>query len=367
MRIAIVGTRGIPANYGGFETFAEKLSIRLVASGHEVTVYGRSHFIKTKEKEYKGVRLIVLPTINHKYLDTPVHTFLAMLHVMFTRTDMVLFCNAANSFLTLWPRLTGKKVTLNVDGLEWKRAKWNRFGQAVYRLSEMLAVCLPDWIVTDARDIQKYYLKKFRKQSTYIPYGTPIGGLKSSDVLNRFGLKKRDYILYVSRLEPENNAHAVIRAYEKVKTRMPLVIVGDAPYSSDYIAALKNTRDPRVLFTGYIFGKGYREFQSHAYFYIQATEVGGTHPALVEAMGHGNCILANDVPEHREVLEDTGLYFTVGNMDEFTRKIQYLIDHPSIVKKHRDLTLRKAKEEYDWGQITSSYESLFYKMTRGNV
>jgi len=367
MRIAIIGTRGIPANYGGFETFAEKLSIRLVASGHEVTVYGRSHFIKTTEKVYHGVRLVVLPTINHKYLDTPAHTLLATLHVMLSRYDLVLFCNAANSFLTFWPRLIGQKVVLNVDGLEWKRAKWNRFGQAVYRFSEMLATFMPDWIVTDAKDIQKYYFQKFGKKSTYIPYGTPISRLESTAVLKKFDLKKRGYILYVSRLEPENNAHTVIKAYEKVKTKMPLVIVGDAPYSSDYIAGLRKTRDPRIIFTGYVFGQGYREFQSHAYCYIQATEVGGTHPALVEAMGHGNCILANDVPEHREVLEETGLYFSVRDLNGFTQKIQYLIDHPEVVKRHRALTFRKAEEEYDWGRITSAYESLFYTIKRGAV
>lgn len=361
MRIAILGTRGIPANYGGFETFAEELAVRLVTRGHQVTVYGRSNYIKTKEKVYKGVRLVVLPGVRYKYFDTPVNTFLATIHSLFRRYDVLLYCNSANSFCTLFPRVVGKRVVLNVDGLEWKRAKWSWFGRCIYRMSEFLATFLPDHIVTDAKEVQRYYEKEFRKTSTWIPYGAPIDKVKTSDVLKRFGVGGNRYVLYVSRLEPENNAHVVVQAFEKVKTNFRLVVVGDAPYSRDYIRRLKRTRDPRIIFTGYVFGRGYREFQSHAYCYIQATEVGGTHPALVEAMGHGNCILANDVPEHREVLGEAGRYFTAKNPEDLTEKLQYLLDHPEEAKMFRARALARVKERYTWGKVTSDYERLFLK------
>ena len=362
MRIAILGIRGIPANYGGFETFAEELSVRLAQRGHIVTVYGRSRYIKTKDKVYRGVYLKILPNVMHKYLDTPLNTILAMFHASFCRYDILLYCNASNSFCTVFPRLFGKRVVLNVDGLEWKRAKWGRFGKAVFRISEFLATFLPDAIVTDAKEVQIYYLKKFLKTSTWIPYGAPERRMNTSKILDQFNIEKNRYFLYVSRLEPENNAQAVIQAFEKVQTDFKLVIVGDVPYETDYVKRLKSTNDPRIIFTGYVFGNGYREFQSHAYCYIQATEAGGTQPALVDAMGFGNCILANDVPQHREVLADAGEYFRIDDSRSLVEKIQYFLVHPDRVRAYRKKALKRVRAKYSWEKVTSDYEALFKKM-----
>ncbi|MEK7728425.1 MAG: DUF1972 domain-containing protein [candidate division KSB1 bacterium] len=365
MKLAIMGIRGIPANYGGFETFAEELAPRLVARGHEVTVYGRANNIKHNGEYYKGVRLVILPTISHKYFDTVAHTFLCAVHALKEPYDAVLVCNSANSSFAFIPRLAGQKVALNVDGLEWKRAKWNALGKAFYKMSERIAIYTPNEVVTDARDIEKYYLQKYKKRSTFIPYGAPIEGVHTHEVLDRFKLAPGKYVLYVSRLEPENNAHLVVQAFEKVKTDLPLVIVGDAPYNAEYIQQLKSTKDPRIIFTGYVFGQGYREFQSHAYFYIQATEVGGTHPALIESMGHGNCVLANDVPEHREVLSEAGLYFTTQQPDDLRAKMQLLLDQPATVERCRTLAVERIKANYTWDRITEQYEKLFYRMVQG--
>jgi glycosyltransferase involved in cell wall biosynthesis len=362
MRIAILGTRGIPANYGGFETFAEELSVRLAERGHDVTVYGRSNYIRTKARRYRGVRIVLLPTIMHKYLDTPVHTALSAAHVMWRRYDALLFCNSANAFCTVGPRLAGQKVALNVDGLEWRRAKWNSFGRTVYRMSEYLSTLLPDAVVTDAAVVQQYYLRRFNRESTFIPYGATLGRTGTTEALDRFGVRPGRYFLYVSRLEPENNALAVIRAFEKVRTEYRLVVVGDAPFSTDYIRELKRTRDKRIVFTGYVFGGGYREFQSHAYAYIQATEVGGTHPALIEAMAHGNCILANDVPEHREVLGDAGEYFRADDIRSLTGKMERMLARPDEVRAYRRKAARRAEERYSWDGVASSYERLFRRL-----
>lgn len=362
MKLAIMGIRGIPANYGGFETFAEELAPRLVQRGHEVTVYGRSNNIKYEGDEYKGVRLVILPTIAHKYLDTVAHTFLCTLHALKERYDAVLICNSANAIFSWIPRIVGSPVALNVDGLEWKRAKWNKLGQWVYKISEKLATFLPNEIITDARDIEKYYLEKYNKRSTFIPYGAPLGRVDTKEVLQKFGIEPGKYILYVSRFEPENNPHLVVKAFEKTKTDMKLVMVGDAPYATDYIKRLRATNDPRIIFTGYVFGQGYREFQSNAYLYIQATEVGGTHPALLEGMGHGNCVLANDVPEHREVLGDAGFFFSAKANGELTEKIQYLVDHPEEVQTAGKKAVARIKEKYTWDRVTDAYEKLFLRL-----
>ncbi|MCR4439426.1 MAG: glycosyltransferase [bacterium] len=367
MKIAIMGIRGIPANYGGFETFAEEMAPRLVQLGHEVTVFGRSNNVDYPHPFYKGVRLRVLPTIRHKYLDTVFHTLVCVLASFFTPYDVVLICNSANSLFSFIPRLTGKKVVVNVDGLEWKRKKWNWLGKAFYRVSEVLATILPNAIVTDARSIQQYYLTRFGKASTYIPYGVPEERVLTKETLQRLGVQPRRYLLYVSRLEPENNAHLVIEAFERVRTDMPLLIVGDAPYSQDYIRRLRSTCDPRIIFTGYVFGQGYKELQSHAYLYMQATEVGGTHPALLEGMGFGNCVVALDVPEHREVLGDAGIFFVARPSDDLVGKLQYLVDHPQVVEQYRQKVRERARACYSWDAVTRSYERLFSALVDGNA
>ncbi len=361
MKIAIMGTRGIPANYGGFETFAEKLSIGLVEKGHEVTVYCRTSNAVYDSQFYKGVKLIVLPTIRHKYWETVAHTLLSVLHSIFNRYNVVLICNSVNSLFSFVPRLVGQKVALNVDGLEWQRAKWNYIGKLAYKVSEILATLLPNHIVTDCLAIKNYYFKKFKKDSTFIPYGATTQKVTSTEVLKNYDLKSRRYILYVSRLEPENNAHLVVRAFEKTKTRLNLVVVGDAPYNKEYIEELKKTKDKRIIFTGYIFGSGYAELQSHSYFYVQATEVGGTHPALLEGMGFGNCVLATDVPEHREVLGDAGIYFKKDEND-LAQKMQYLLDHPNVIGNYSERALKRIEKFYSWDSIIHSYEKLFKKL-----
>jgi glycosyltransferase involved in cell wall biosynthesis len=366
MKIGIMGTRGIPASYGGFETFAEKLSIGLAEKGHDVTVFCRSNNINYNNKYYNGVQLVILPTIQHKYLDTVAHTFLSVLYSLFNRYDVILICNSVNSLFSFVPRLTGQKVAINVDGLEWQRAKWNKIGKVVYRISELLATILPNYVVTDSMYIKKYYATKFKKRTTFIPYGAPTQRVPANDFIKKYNLSKRAYILYVSRLEPENNAHLVVKAFEKTETDMNLVVVGDAPYNSRYIEKLKQTRDPRIIFTGYVFGRGYQELQSHAYFYVQATEVGGTHPALLEAMGYGNCVLANDVPEHKEVLGKAGIMFSTRKTNDLSDKMNFLISNPDVVDRHRQLCRERILENYTWNRIIKQYESLFLKMMRIN-
>lgn len=364
MKIAILGTRGIPANYGGFETLAEELSARLVARGHSVTVYGRTNNISYRGETYRGVRLVLLPTISHKYLDTIAHTFSSVLHVMFQDADVVLICNSANSLFAFLPRLAGKKTVVNVDGLERQRRKWNALGRAWYRLSERLSTFLPHAIISDARVIQEYYWKRYGKDSSFIPYGADTGRVETRACLERLGLEPGEYILYVSRLEPENNALLVIQAFETVATDKKLVIVGDAPYARQYIARLKTTRDPRILFPGAIYGQGYRELQAHAFCYLHATEVGGTHPALVEAMGCGRCVLYLDTPENREVAGEAGIAYQKSPADLAAKLTTVLRD--SGLREHcAQRALRRVQERYGWEEVTTQYEALFERLRSG--
>jgi glycosyltransferase involved in cell wall biosynthesis len=359
-----MGIRGIPASYGGFETMAEELSLRLVQRGHDVTVYGRANVIDYSAEYYNGVRIKILPTISHKYLDTVFHTLLSTLHAISCPYDVILICNAANSIFSLIPRMLGKKVAVNVDGIERLRKKWNWLGKLWYLYGEIFAVILPNKIISDAKVIRDYYQKRYNKDSVFIPYGARTEKVATKDVLDRFGLVPNEYILYVSRLEPENNAHIVIEAFEKIETDKKLVIVGDAPYSKKYIENLRRTTDPRILFTGYVFGQGYHELQSHAYCYIHATEVGGTHPALIESMGFGNCVIANGTPENQEVLQQAGLIYKKNNVDDLQRKIQITLDNAQTVADFGVRARQIVMTEYNWDAVTDKYESLFKEMLK---
>ena len=351
MRIAILGTRGIPAAYGGFETFAEELSRRLVERGHRVTVYCR----EKSPSPCLGVDLAYLPTIRHKYFDTIAHTFLSTIHLLGHRQDVALYCNAANAIFTWMPRVLSIPVALNVDGLERKRKKWNAAARTWYLISEWLATFCPTAVVSDARNIAEYYQARYAKPTTFIAYGAELGKVRSTDILTKLGLEPGEYFLYVSRLEPENNAMMVREAFERLATTKKLAIIGDAPYADEYIRRVRDTKDPRIVMPGAIYGTGYRELQSHCFAYVHATEVGGTHPALIEAMGRGALTLYFDTVENEEVAGDAALPFT-GNLTETMAKVLAM----SAVEQDqwRAKATERVRERYSWDAVTSQYETL---------
>ena len=362
MRIALLGTRGIPANYGGFETFAEELSVRLAQRGHTVTVYCRTNNSTTDASQYRGVRRVLLPTISHKYFDTLAHTALSTLHLLFHRVDVALYCNGANAILTAAPRMLGIPTALNVDGLERRRRKWNALAKGWYLASERLSTWFPNRVVTDAGAIERYYRERYGKRTTFIAYGADMRREESSETLDALGLEPGGYFLYVSRLEPENNADLVVEAFEQAGVEQKLVMVGDAPYADAYIAKLKQSRDRRILFPGAIYGKGYRELQSHCLAYIHATEVGGAHPALIEAMGRGALTLYLDVPESAEVAAGAGLGF------ESKSGLTALIERVALMSEGErsqwsEQAAQRTRERYDWDVIVNRYEDLFGEIT----
>jgi len=367
MRIAILGTRGIPASYGGFETFAEQLSTRLATRGHEVTVYCRSHYVSPRQLEYRGVRLCVLPTLRHKYFDTIIHTFLSAINAMGGRYDAALICNAANAPFAPLLRLVGTPVAINVDGLEHKRRKWNWMAQRYYVLAERLSTVLPNETVTDARVIQDYYSTRYNYPTTMIAYGAEVARTPDRAAVKQWGVEPNRYVLYVSRLEPENNARLVIEAFKRVRTSHKLVIVGDAPYAHEYIRQLRTSaeRDRRIIFTSFVFGEAYRALQQNAYCYVHATEVGGTHPALLEAMGYGNCVLTLAAPENLEVVGEAGIPYR--DEQDLSEKLQRVLRDASLVNAYRQRAQARIREHYDWEHVVDRYENLFAEMAGQRV
>lgn len=359
MRLAILGTRGIPARYGGFETLAEELSARLTARGHDVTVYTRMRYAEPGLSEHRGAKIRVLPTIPTKYLDTVVHGLLSGFDAALERYDAILVCNAINAASCFLPRISGKtRVVLNVDGLERNRRKWSAAGRIAYRISEKLSTIVPDAVVSDAAVIRDYYRERYGLSSVFIPYGGDLPEPAGFETLKRLGLEKERYVLYVSRLEPENNADAVVRAYRGVPGQTPLVIVGDAPYARSYIARLRREADSRVLFPGAIYGEGYRELLRGAAVYVQATEIGGTHPALVEALGFGRVVCYNRSPENEEVAGGVALPFEVGKPETLTRLLSEVLDDPASFSVWKERGKARVAERYRWEDVASRYEAV---------
>jgi glycosyltransferase involved in cell wall biosynthesis len=365
MRIGMLGTRGIPASYSGFETCVEELGSRLVERGHDVTVYCRSHHIKLKQKHYKGMRLVRLPTIQNKFLDTIVHSFLSSIHASFLDLDVALFFIAGNSLVTFIPRLAGQKVVLNVDGLDWKREKWNSLAKRYIRFAEYLATIFPHEIVTDSTVVQSYYLQEYGKPSTFIAYGGDIEPLPGGKCLEEYGLQKHRYILFVGRLVPENCPHHLVEAFDGLgpSPGFKCVIVGDAPYAEDYIRSLRKVTNPDVVFTGYLFGEGYRELASNAYLFVETSEVGGTHPALLEAMALGNCVVVNDTLENLETVGEAGLSYEGKEGAQSLRAVlRRLLGHPDLVQEYGQRAQQRVREHYAWEKVTDDYERLFHTL-----
>ena len=290
MRIAILGSRGIPPAYGGFETMAWELSRELAARGHEVTVY--SYRGRTDETRAlpPGVRRHWVRGLRGKHLETVTHTGMGALDTVLHRYDAVLLVNAANALFAFLPRLRGARVALNVDGIERQRAKWGLAGRLWYALGERLSLVFPNVIVADAQVIADYYRERYGRETALIAYGATLLERDPPPDLARYGLagiEPGGYVLYVSRLEPDNQADLVIRAYANVPGEVPLLIVGDAPYAAEYKAQLARlaAADPRVRMVGGKYGEAYTDLQRAAMAYIQATSVGGTHPALIEIDG----------------------------------------------------------------------------------
>ena len=373
LKIAIAGTRGIPPRYGGFETFAAELSARLAARGHEVAVYCREGSPTTDNRQpttqpSNGVQRIVLPALHHKYLETVSHTLLSALDALRRDFDVVLICNAANAFVLPLLRAARIPVAINVDGIERHRRKWNVAGKAVYAIGESFSALFANRVVADAVVIADYYRQHYGIEPVMIPYGAELPAEDDSDVLQRHGVEGGNYILYVSRFEPENNPLEVVLAYEQIAAiggRLPtLIMLGSASYALDLESELRGHASDSIVFPGALYGNDYRTLQRNALIYIQATEVGGTHPAMIEAMASGGCVLANDTPENREVGGDAAGYFTLRPSQTLSGTLSEYLSSPEMRERMRLAARARAGEKYGWTAVTDAYERLFTAIAR---
>ena len=359
MKIALIGSRGIPAHYGGFETCAEELSKRLVKKGHEVWVYGRSGYYPEKLKEYEGVKLAYFPAFKMKALDTLSHTFLSLIHALFKKYDVILVFNYANSPLLILHRWLGKNVILHLDGLEWSREKWKGLGEKYFKFAEWLATKLSLDLIADSQSIRDYYGEKYGRSAHFIPYGADLQYSREKHLIEKFGLEPQGYFLQITRFEPENNPLLSIRAFQGLETKKRLVLVGGIQYKTEYSEAIFATKTPQISLLGSIYDKRILgELLCNCYAYIHGNEVGGTNPALLQAMASGCFVISRDVPFNREVLQDAGIYFQkdVGDLIE---KISWALHRPDEIKRKGEEGRDIIKRSYSWEKVVDEYERLF--------
>ena len=365
LRVAFVGTRGVPANYGGFETCVEEIGRRLVDKGHCVTVYCRNSYYVNKQKEYSGMHLVHLPNLSSKTLDTMSHTFLSVLHALFGKYDICMVFNAANSFFLLPLRLSGKIIAINTDGLEWRRSKWGLAGKTYYKLAEKVACVLANRIVTDSKGMKDYYKKRYGIDSSEIAYGAPIQTTTSSQFIENMGLKKRGYFLQITRFEPENYPLLTIKAFKKLNTKKKLVLVGGNPYPSQYTREIEKDAGGNVLLPGFIYDQDIlKELWCNCYAYVHGNSVGGTNPALLQTMASGCFSIASDISFNHDVLDNCGIFYKT-NKESLAEKMQWTLDHEDQLDTYRQKAQHRVREHYTWDRIADQYEELFQELVQG--
>jgi glycosyltransferase involved in cell wall biosynthesis len=361
MNISIIGTRGYPYVYSGYETFVKQLSERLVHKDCNVTVYCHKGLFEIRPKELKGIKLVYVPTIETKILSQPIHSFLSIIHACFSNTDVLLVVNSANGPFGLLTKLFKVPTVINVDGLEWLRPKWKGLGSIYFKWASKMATLFYDQIINDSEEMRKVYLNLFKRDSKVISYGADIRRSKNPELISNWDIKQREYYLVIGRLIPDNNADLIIKGFLKSSSKKKLVVVGDVPYKDLYASNLKKIRNKRIVFTGYVKDQDrLAELYSNCYVYLHGHEFGGTNPTMIKAMSYGSAILALDTVFNHEMLQNGkfGLFFkkelfSITNMIEYCEKENILMD------KLRNESVNGITEKYNWDFVTSQYLEVF--------
>jgi glycosyltransferase involved in cell wall biosynthesis len=354
MRVAFIGTRGVPASYSGFETCVEQVGRRMVERGHEVTVFCRSSHYKEHRSEYLGMKLRYLPAVREKHLETLSHTALSVIGL--PRDTAIVCMGVGNAPVMRWLELRGRRTVFNVDGADWQRDKWGRFARWYLRTSESAAAHGKSIVIADAKAVQDYYRREYGRETELVPYGADPPADRGTEVLERFGLTPGEYLLWVGRLVPENAPDQFLEGVRLSGINAPAVVVGDSTYQDEFKRSLRANAPANAVFTGYQFGSAYQQLSAHAGLYVLAAGVGGTHPVLVEQMAAGNAILARETSSNREVLGNAGLYWN--EPAELGTLLRELWPDADRRKQVGECAAQRAAETYSWEQVATRYLEL---------
>ncbi len=363
LRIAMLGHKRIPSREGGVEIVVEELSTRMAELGHDVTCFNRKgHHVSGEEfdsqllSEYKGVEIKRVFTVQKGGLAAATSSLFASLKAAFGKFDVVHY-HAEGPCAMLWlPKMFGKKCVATIHGLDHQRAKWGKFASWYILFGEKCAVKFADEIIVLSENVQKYFKEKYNRDTVFIPNGiTCSQNEEAEEITEKFSLKKDGYILFLGRIVPEKGLSYLVEAFKNVKTDKKLVIAGGASDTAEFEKELKSTasEDKRIIFTGFVQGKIWRELYSNAYIYVLPSDVEGMPLSLLEAMSCGNCCLTSDIPECSSVIGDYGLTFRKGDVSDLSNKIQYLCDNPEITADYKSKSADYVCSKFNWNDIVN--------------
>lgn len=362
MKIAMLGSKGIPATWGGIEHHVQELATRMVAMGHDVTVYCRPYYTTTDKQSYKGVRIRKLPTIPSKSLDAIVATFFATMDAMQEGYDIVHYHAIGPATLSVLSRTAGVNTVVTVHGLDWQREKWGKPAKLFLKLGEWASVMLPYSTIAVSKFLKKHLEGKYERPVTYIPSATTDPVVCAPDKIKEYGLKGGDYILFLARLVPEKGAHFLIDAYKKLDTDLKLVIAGGSSHSDEYVAQLRKHASDKIIFTGNVYDEPKHELYSNAYCYVQPSTIEGLPITLIEAVAYGNCIIASRIPACEEVVEDNGILFESENVDALADALRKVIADPALAKELGARAKARGVDEYSYDRIAVKTIELYRKV-----
>jgi glycosyltransferase involved in cell wall biosynthesis len=358
LRVAFIGGRGVVSKYSGIESYYEEVGTRLAGMGHDVTAYCRTYFTPPG-KQHNGMRIVRLPTIRSKHLETLVHTFLSTLHVLTQPCDVVHYHALGSALFSFIPRLVGKKTVVTVQGLDWQRKKWGRIASAVLRLGERAAVRFPDRTMVVSQTLQRYYGTGYGAKTSYAPNGGVLRDRRLPDKIWQWGLKPGEYILFLGRFSPEKGCHLLIEAYERLNTDTKLVMAGGSSYCDDYSRQLRIHAGEHIKILDWISGQDLDELLTNAMMFVLPSDLEGLSLALLDAMGAGLCVLSSDVPENREAVADAGFTFRRSDVADLADRLRFLIANPAVRESAGLAAKRRIREHYQWPMIAAEIERVY--------
>lgn len=369
LHIAMLGHKRIPSREGGVEIVVSELSQRMASKGHKVTCFNRkghhvsgAAFDEVAKKEYNGVNLKTVPTIDKKGLAAMTSSFFAAVCAAFGKYDVVHF-HAEGPCAMLWlPKLFGKRCIATIHGLDHQRAKWGKFASFYIRAGEKCAVRFADEIIVLSKNVQEYFENNYNRKTVFIPNGASEVQKKDAEKITElYGINKDEYILFLGRLVPEKGIKYLIEAFKKIKTDKKLVIAGGSSDTEDFKKELEAVADDeRIIFTGFVQGRTLEELFSNAYVYVLPSDLEGMPLSLIEAMSYGNCCLTSDIEECSQVIGDCGVSFKKSDIEDLREKLQILCDDFSIVEKYKSLSAEYINSKYSWDDVTEKTLSLYY-------
>jgi glycosyltransferase involved in cell wall biosynthesis len=362
MKIAMIGTKGIPATWGGIERHVEEISTRMAAMGHDVTVYCRPYYTTTDKPYYKGVRLRKMPTIPTKNLDAIVHTFLSTMEIILEDYDIVHYHAIGPATVSILSRLAGKNTVVTVHGLDWQREKWGRPAKLFLKLGERASVWFPYRTITVSKFLKRYLENKYQRPVTYIPSAVTDPVFRPPNLIKQYGIGEKDYILFVARLVPEKGCHFLIEAYERLKPKLKLIVAGGSSHSDEYVSELQRHASENIIFTGYVYGELLQELYTNAYCYVHPSTIEGLPVTLLEALAYGSCIIASDIPANTEAVQDAGIIFRSQDVSSLVDALDMVIQNPALADELRNKARARGVEEYNYDSVTEKTLQLYRTM-----